>query len=399
MQLCTLYKPPMYSRNHLTTLNVDPQRGFLPAKDPLDHLPSAFARWEEIAQDMPKLLTAGKLREALEKLPIIDLAQLRNDTQTRRAMLLLSYFGHGYVWGGAETKNRIPAGVAMPWYETAKRLGRPPVLSYASYALYNWRRIDSRGPIALGNIALLQNFLGGIDEEWFILVHVDIEARAGPALAAIISAQKAVAEDRVDELEQSLLASASALEQMYTTLLRMPEHCDPYIYYNRVRPYIHGWKDNPALPEGVIYKGVGAYTGRPQKFRGETGAQSSVIPALDAALGISHRDDPLRPYLMEMREYMPPGHRALIEALEKRPSLRQFVIEHSRERTSLREAYNSCVQWIERFRSKHLEYAALYIQNQSQRNTANPTDVGTGGTPFMPYLKKHRDETAEHLLN
>ncbi len=45
-------------------------------------------------------------------------------------------------------------------------LGRPPVLSYASYALDNWRRIDRKNPIDLGNIALLQNFLGGQDEEY-----------------------------------------------------------------------------------------------------------------------------------------------------------------------------------------------------------------------------------------
>ena len=57
------------------------------------------------------------------------------------------------------------------------------MLSYASYALDNWRRLDPASPIELGNIALLQNFLGGLDEEWFVLVHVDIEAKAGKALA------------------------------------------------------------------------------------------------------------------------------------------------------------------------------------------------------------------------
>jgi hypothetical protein len=32
---------------------------------------------------------------------------------------------------------------------------------------------------------LLQNFLAGVDESWFRLVHVDIEARAAPAVAAL----------------------------------------------------------------------------------------------------------------------------------------------------------------------------------------------------------------------
>ena len=28
-----------------------------------------------------------------------------------------------------------------------------------------------------------------------------------------------------------------------------------------------------------------------------------------------------------------------------------------------------------------------------KRPWSNPTEVGTGGTPFMPYLKKHLEET------
>ena len=46
-------------------------------------------------------------------------------------------------------------------------------------------RLDVSQPIALGNIVCLNNFLGGLDEEWFRLVHVEIEARASPALASI----------------------------------------------------------------------------------------------------------------------------------------------------------------------------------------------------------------------
>ena len=53
---------------------------------------------------------------------------------------------------------------------------------------------------------------------------------------------------------------------------------------------------------------------------------------------------------------------------------------------------------MELFRSTHLEYARSYIAKQSQGGKRNPADVGTGGTPFVPYLKKHRAETAEHKI-
>ena len=98
---------------------------------------------------------------------------------------------------------------------------------------------------------------------------------------------------------------------------RMPEKCDPFIYYNRVRPYIFGWKNNPATPDGVIYEGVEQFAEEPQLFRGETGAQSSIVPALDALLGVTHSDDPLRAYLDEMRLYMPKEHRELLNGLDK----------------------------------------------------------------------------------
>src|SRR5262249_21355855 len=159
----------------------------------------------------------------------------------------------------------IPPGVAVPWHQVAERLGRPPVLSYASYALDNWRPIEPSGPIALGNVALLQNFLGGLDEEWFVAVHVDIEAKAGPLLAALVAAQNAVAGGEPDGVARHLGDVATALDGMYATLARMPENCDPYIYYHRVRPYLHGFSENP-----VVYQGVGAYAGQPRTYFGET---------------------------------------------------------------------------------------------------------------------------------
>lgn len=372
--------------------------GFLPSPDPLDRLPEAFEPWEAAARDLPKFLASGKVRSFIDELPVLDGSQLSDERKQRRAMVILSFLGHGYVWGEKGIVGFIPKCLAQPWHKVATALNRPPVLSYASYVLDNWRRLDANRPIELGNICLRQNFLGGQDEEWFVLIHVAIEAQAAPALAAILAAQQALAANQLEHVASQLAIIARTLETMHEILLRMPERCDPYIYFNRVRPYLHGWANHSSLPQGLIYEGVAEYGGKPQSFRGETGAQSSIIPAWDAALGIAHGQDILHAYLMEMRDYMPPRHRGFIEAVEAGPSVRDYVMQHHKEDPALREQYNAAVDGIERFRSTHLEYAHTYIIKQSQAGGHNPNDVGTGGTPFAPYLKKHRDETRQHRI-
>lgn len=315
-------------------------------------------------------------------------------------MTLLSYLGHAYVWRGTKPATVLPKNLAVPWHAVGRQLGRPPVLSYSSYALHNFFRFDPAREIECGNIALIQNFLGGIDEEWFVLIHVDIERKAAPGLAVLHDCFDAAEAKDAERLEMLLASVRASVEAMHGTLMRMPEWCDPYVYYQRVRPYLHGWKNHPDLPHGVVYEGVDAYGGRPQQFCGETGAQSAIVPSLDAMLGVSHKNDMLREHLMEMRTYMPPEHRAFIESLaaraDGRPAVRAFVEQCGRK--ALTNAYDACIDGLAGFRALHLEYAGRYIFRQAQTDDKNPHAVGTGGTPFMPYLTKHRNETALHRL-
>ena len=313
--------------------------------------------------------------------------------------------GHAYVWEVPDQPAAtLPPQLAQPWHEVAQWLGRPPVLSYTSYALDNWRRLDKTKPIQLDNIVLLQNFLGGLDEEWFVVVHIQIEREAGPGLAGLLRAMRGAAEDKESEVLLGLKSLALAQTAMRATLLRMKERCDPYVYYNRVRPYIHGWKNSPSLPNGLIYEGVKSYAGQPQQFRGETGAQSSIVPCLDAGLGIAHAPDPLTLYLQEMRDYMPPRHRAFLETLEKatddlgRPLLAGYVRDRKLRTPDLWTAYGNCVDLLAQFREVHIGYADSYIHRQHQSHASNPTAVGTGGTPFMQYLQKHLDETKQAII-
>mgnify|MGYP000982979027 FL=1 len=365
--------------------------GYLPNYDPARSLSAGNEDWDQFGKEIPKLLMSSNFRKRVTELPNFNVKALKGDAEIQRAMLILSYIGQSYQWSDESPATTLPKKLALPWYEVGKLVGRPPILSYQSYASDNWRRIDPNGPIECGNIALQQCFLGGQDEEWFILIHIDIEKKAGKALKAIQDAQADVASNDADKLLLSLTKLRDSLAAMYSVLCRMPEKCDPYIYFHRVRPYIFGWRNNPSLPNGVVYEGVDEYKGVGQTFRGETGAQSAIIPAADGVLGIDHEKDELREYLMEMRQYMPPQHVKFIEAVEAGPSVRNFV--KSANNSKLTSIFNECVEIVADFRAKHLEYAGTYIHAQAQATPGNPSAVGTGGTPFMVYLRKHRDET------
>ncbi|MCS6897190.1 MAG: indoleamine 2,3-dioxygenase [Nitrospira sp.] len=390
----------------LADFEISPERGFLPP-DPIDILPDCPVL-TRLGKELPKLLSARQVRRFVDEQSSLlsSIPSRWGDAEHRAAMRILSFAAHAYVWETPDhPANKIPAQLAGPWYEFARQLGRPPVLSYASYALDNWRRLDKSNPIELDNIVLLQNFLGGLDEEWFVVVHIQIERQAGPALDGLVHAINAAAKGNDEDVLSGLQALAAAQTAMRDTLLRMKERCDPYVYYTRVRPYIHGWKNNPSLPDGLIYEQVEAFGGQPQQFRGETGAQSTIVPCLDAGFGIHHAPDPLTVYLLEMREYMPPRHRAFLETLERRtdeegrPLLRGYILDRKRHRPELWFAYRHCVDLLAQFRQIHIGYADSYIHRQHQTHAGNPTAVGTGGTPFMTYLQKHLDETKQAISN
>ena len=360
------------------------ESGFLPNKIST-LLSNEFDDVEHIAKNLPKILANNQIEDEVLNLETEkDISNLSID-ELERAMLLYSYIGHGYIWGGTSIEKVIPKNISKTWYKISQKLDRPPILSYASYALNNWKLQDVNKPFDLENIRILQNFLGGIDEDWFIMIHIAIEHEAKEILNNLKTYYLDKSEDQ-SYLENALVS----IKKINQIMNRMPEKCDPFIYYNRVRPYIFGWKNNPATPNGVIYEGVEEYGGTPQLFRGETGAQSSIVPALDALLGVTHSNDPLKEYLDEMRLYMPKEHRNLLNDLDQ-------WSENNRSNSITEDSSvvlsDEIIKEVHAFRNKHLEYARIYIHEQSLSNQNNSNVVGTGGTPFMKYLDKHLQET------
>ena len=376
-------------------------KGFLPKKKPATSYSinsESCKRIEDVCNNLPKLLLTGKVQDTINKfskkdLSINELLVNQMGKDLKLAMSQLSFIAHAYIWGDTKPHNKLPEVLAKPWVEVAQHLGRPPILSYASYCLDNWFLVNQNEDISLENVGLINNFLGGVDEDWFVTIHVCIEDAASGAIEACSKISLCDEQSSEKEMLKLLKEIVDSMRKVNSIFARMPEKCDPYIYYHRVRPFIFGTKDNPDLKKGLIYEGQ--FDSQPQFFRGETGAQSSIIPSLDGALQISHTKDHLRHYLNEMREYMPPKHRKFISSLENTSKIKDLLQDSKR----LTEQYNHCLEEIRKFRGMHLEYAGTYIHKQSQ--IKNPfgrggsTITGTGGTPFMSYLKKHHDETEE----
>lgn len=375
----------------LSHYGLSASHGFLSPRE-IDEiaLPPDFDGIEDAAAMLPDYLASNRVRHWLAQLPIPDLPAFiadADEAEAGAAMLRYGFLAQAWVWGEATPVDTLPANLAVPLVALADRLGLKPIMTYQHYVLDNWFRLDKAGEIALGNLAIDQHFAGGRDESGFILVHVAIEAVAGAALAVAVELHRAAAQDDAAQVEALLGAMHTALGAINAGLEPMADACDPHVYYHRVRPYMFGWPG-----DGLIYEGVAALGGKPVALRGQTGSQSSIVPAIDAALGVPHGSSALSAFLDEMHGYRPPRHRAFIEDLRS-SRVRNFAAT----RQPLREAYNACLAQLAQFRTAHLRLAATYISAQAA-TSGGDGERGTGGTPFLTYLARHRDDSRAAYL-
>ncbi len=355
------------------------RHGFLPHPDPLRNFPagSDLTRLDDLGRDLPSLLEDASARRYLSTFNVppwpSDVVAPADLPLLRLYYLRLGFMGSGFINQiGLAPATVLPRNIAVPLCRAAQLLKRPPILSYDGYALYNWKRFDPNGPIALGNIDTIQNFVHLYDEHWFILVHVEIEAIAADVLAAIERAATAIEASDVSGVDTALAAMAASVSRQVAVLKRIPEKMDPHVYYRSFRPYIRFF-------ENVVYEGVEQ---TPASYRGETGAQSSVIPALVAFMKIPHQSSLLTDHLADMRRFMPREHRELLAELAALPDPRPLASH---------EPYNAVLEAMAQFREVHFGWADLYIHQR----VSDPR--GTGGTPYRQWLQQLIDETRRHM--
>ena len=84
-----------------------------------------------------------------------------------------------------------------------------------------------------------------------------------------------------------------------------------------------------------------------------------------------------------IRHYMPVEHRRLLHSVEQMPSIRDHADK---------AIFNRTLEAVANFREIHYAWAKEYIM----RHTKDPK--GTGGTPYMRWLKQLIDETRQWQL-
>lgn len=377
-----------------TCWTLRPESGFLLAPDPIEDLTRVEVSLDDgvieellaLARSLPNRVEARTIRRDLVGLAQFDMtpvAEVQDFRITERLFQIYAHFANAFVWCDQDNAgDYIPASVAVPLVQLAELVERPPIMPYASTSLANFERIDPQQGYAVENLRCIQTMIDTQDEAWFHLVHVEIEAHAGTAVFALQEASEAALAGDTERVEHELSKVPPAFDKMIRAFRRITERCRTDVYYHTLRPYLFGFDD-------VVYQGVAKFGEKPMTFRGESGAQSSVIPSIKALLGLNHAEGGLSEHLTIMIDYMPKPHRKFLRSIDPK-AIRGFVTRA--DDPNLRDIYNLCLERMVDFRSLHLKMAHAFIAQKVK----DPR--GTGGTEFMKWLTILRDETAQQMI-
>ena len=146
--------------------------------------------------------------------------------------------------------------------------------------------------------------------------------------------------------------------------------------YTQFRTFIFGIQSQSMFPNGVLYEGVSDV---PLSFRGESGANDSMVPLCDNLLQISMPHTPLTDILKDFRSYRPGNHRHFLEWVSRASQaygLKQFALQDPHSAA----LYVAALDQVRDFRWRHWCFAREYIL----KTTSHPS--ATGGSPIVTWL-------------
>jgi sulfite reductase (NADPH) flavoprotein alpha-component len=282
--------------------------GFLPTSPPLLKLPSGYEVWDGIAESLPELWRAIRIRQALQDMPVLsaDKEELP-DEYLLRASVIMSMLAHAYHRISDNPPDKpMPDGIQLPWEQIARRLERPaPHLSYIDLILYNWKLVNPEleDPIQLNNLELLVSTVDNQEERVLYLMQVEAHHKMAPLTGAMVRAQEAVYRDDVEALKKELIFITDGIQRfgnkIFMALNPNPysdTFVDPVVWAKTVAPFAV-----PIAKDTV----------------GPSGVSAPSFHMLDIFFSRHHYDTHLGKEMLNMRNWYPKHWRDFFEALSE----------------------------------------------------------------------------------
>jgi len=290
--------------------------GFLPSPSPLQSLPVSHYSWDDLAANLPKLISTLTLRDTVDKLPLLNSKE--DDLPERylcRAALLLCNIAHGYYWVEVGSPKTPPTSIMQPWTIVSQRLKRPHPSLLSLDVLYNWRicnpeRVD---PLRVENIELLSPISGNQAEQIEYRTAVELMMQTIPVVSAVVRAHEAVVAEDVARLKQALLLILERIQHV-TEVTYSKIDLNPHSV-NYVNPSI--W---------AKAAGGGHFSGPIHADEiGMSGAGYPIFTLLDIFLGRKDYSSSKGKEALAVRHWYPQHLHLFFTALEE-ISVRDFVL-------------------------------------------------------------------------
>jgi len=393
--------------------NVSSENGFLPVKEPLNKLPFQYNDLQilinklHVNQDDGEKGVLGIPNEIVNAVACVPNYVKLVEEETDVFILQALYRAYTFITSGftlelsyqefinsgnyGVARALLPANIAEPLVCVSNKLEAYPWLDYHyAYSHGNYVKKIRENGLDWKNLDMACKFVGSSDEIGFIMVHVYISEVTPQLVRSVMEYGKACKDNLCEnvfnvystDIVNEHLGEAGLIMQEMNKRRREMWSASKHERYNDFRVFIMGIKGNDKIfPNGLTYENC--FNNEPQYYRGQTGAQDSIIPMMDIFTGIVdyYPDNELTKYLLDLRTYRPVCIQNFFN------DLREYYKENSIfARLKKDKNYTGLVNLLKivdevyLFRNGHWQFVQKYIMSNTKYAFA------TGGTPITTWL-------------
>ncbi|CAI0648829.1 unnamed protein product [Colletotrichum noveboracense] len=275
-------------------------------------LPVSLEPWEAVHGNLPLLLRAGRVREAVDALGnraerVIDAWDDLEPHHLARAALILSALAHAYMFGeeqgkGKDGQSLVPRHILATWERVCERLGRSMTGRVPADDVLN-------NAVGDNYFSLKSTYFGLPEERLSSGLQGRMEVVFAPALSSMALAQNSVLANQPDQVARCLESVAARIVKCAHVFDAMTPrdtaNFDPVVWI----------KTYPAMGRAVTSGELG-----------NSGVDAPLFHALDVFIGRQQVKGDLRGMQSDRRATLPTNIRAFLDALgDDAGSVRDYV--------------------------------------------------------------------------